>query len=89
MTVFYFAHYTSPALTGKYHMPDLKDYVTTEEAAKALGFHMESVRRMLRAKELDGLKVSPKAWLVSRKSIAAYKRKTEGLGKFDPRRGNQ
>jgi len=73
----------------KQSMPDLKDYVTTEEAARTLGFHIESIRRMLRAKELDGLKVSAKAWLVSRKSLVDYKKRTEGLAKFDPRRGNQ
>jgi len=73
-------------IEGAYMM---KDYLTTEQAAKALGFHIESIRRMLRTKELEGLKVSKKAWLVSRKSVADYKRRTEGFEKFDPRRGNQ
>lgn len=69
-------------------MPDLNDYMTTEEAAKALRFHVESIRRMLRDKELEGVKLGP-GWLVSRKSVTNYKRRTEGMGKFDPRRGNQ
>jgi len=79
---------THPNLSGTYPMPDLKDYVTTEEAAKALGFHIESVRRMLRDKELEGLKVGY-MWFVAKKSVAEYKKQTEGLGKYDPRRGNQ
>lgn len=69
-------------------MPDLKDYMTTEEAAKALGFHIDHIRRMLRESDLEGLKVGI-TWLVSRKSVADYKKQTEGLGKFDPRRGNK
>ena len=74
----------SPALK----MPDLKDFTTTEEAAKALGFHVAHIRRMLREGDLEGLKVGI-TWLVSRKSVADYKRRTEGLEKFDPRRGNK
>ncbi len=70
-------------------MPELNDYMTTEEAAKALGYHVESIRRMLRDKELDGIKASATAWLVSRKSVAEYKKQTEGMEKFDPRRGNK
>ena len=76
-----------PNLTGRRPMPDLHDYMTTEDAAKALGFHIESVRRMLRDRELDGMKVGY-MWFVAKKSVAEYKKQTEGLGKFDPRRGN-
>jgi len=72
-----------------YTMPDLKDYMSTEEAATLLKFHVESIRRMLRDNEIEGIKVSRNAWLVSRKSVADYKKRTDGLGKFDPRRGNQ
>ena len=75
-----------PTLTQK--MPDLKDYMTTEEAAKTLEFHIVHIRRMLREKDLEGVKVGP-TWLVSRKTVADYKKRTEGLEKFDPRRGNQ
>lgn len=68
-------------------MPDLKDYLTTDDAAKALGFHVEHIRRMLRAKDLTGIKLGS-MWFVSKQSIADYKKRTAGLGKFDPRRGN-
>ncbi len=69
-------------------MPDLADYMSTEEAARKLGFHIDHVRRLLREGDLEGIKVGI-TWLVSRKSVDAYIKRTEGLGKFDPRRGNQ
>ena len=69
-------------------MPDLADYMSTEEAARKLGFHIDHVRRLLREGDLEGVKVGI-TWLVSRKSVDAYLKETEGLGKFDPRRGNQ
>ncbi len=37
-------------------MPDLTDYVTTQEAADKLGYHVDHVRRMLREKDLQGQK---------------------------------
>jgi excisionase family DNA binding protein len=69
-------------------MPDLTDYMTTEEAAKALGFHIVHIRRMLREKDLEGKKVG-QMWFVHKRSVSDYKKRTEGLEKFDPRRGNQ
>jgi len=68
-------------------MPDLSEYMTTQEAADMMGFHLESVRRMLREKELDGLKWG-REWLVLRKSVMKYLERTAGMEKFDPRRGN-
>ncbi len=68
-------------------MPDIKDYVTTEEAAKALKFHVESIRLMVRRGTLEAIKVGP-TWLVSRKSIEQYKKDTGGMSKHDPRRSN-
>ena len=46
-------------------MPDLTDYMTTQEAAELLGYHVENVRRMLRDEELDGVKWG-KSWFVLR-----------------------
>jgi len=46
-------------------MPDLADYMTIQDAAKKLGYHVESVRRMLRDKGLDGVKWE-KSWFVLR-----------------------
>ena len=76
-----------PTLSRSKPMPDLKDYMTTEEAAKRLGFHPDHIRRMLRQGDLTGDKMGI-TWLVSKKSVDDYKKRTEGLSKFDPRRGN-
>jgi excisionase family DNA binding protein len=69
-------------------MPDLADYMTTEDAAKRLGFHIDHIRRMLRGGDLEGLKLR-REWLVSRKSVDKYLKATEGMDKQDPRRGNK
>ncbi|MBM4423430.1 MAG: helix-turn-helix domain-containing protein [Chloroflexi bacterium] len=76
-----------PTLSRK-PMPDLKDYMTTEEAAKALGFHVITVRQMVRDGKLEGVKLGP-GWLVLRKSVTDYKKRTEGMSKNDPRRGEK
>ena len=66
-------------------MPDLADYMTTQEAAAALGFHVEHVRRMRRLGKLKGKKVGA-MWFISRQSVIDYQKQNVGLGKFDPRR---
>lgn len=66
-------------------MPDLKDYMTTDDAAHVLKLHVETIREFLRDGTLTGLKVG-RSWVVSRKSVAAYREKTSGLDKNDPRR---
>ena len=66
-------------------MPDLRDFVTTEEAARILQFHVEHVRRLLREGDLKGEKIGT-AWLVLKKSVEDYIKETEGMNKFDPRR---
>jgi excisionase family DNA binding protein len=68
-------------------MPDLADYLTVQETAQRLGYHIESVRRMLRDGELKGKKVG-QMWFVLKGSVEVYLTKTDGLGKYDPRRGN-
>jgi len=67
-------------------MPDLEDYLTTEDAAKKLGFHVKSIRYMVYNGTLEGLKVG-RSLLVSKKSIKEYLEKTSGMSKNDPRRG--
>ena len=52
-------------------MPDLSDFVTTEEAARMLKFHVEHVRRLLREGDLQGAKMGT-AWLVLKKSVEEY-----------------
>jgi excisionase family DNA binding protein len=68
-------------------MPDLTNYMTTQEAADRLRYHVEHVRRMLREGDLQGQKVGY-MWFVSKQSLDDYLAKTAGLEKFDPWRGN-
>lgn len=68
-------------------MPDLAEFLSTEEAAKLLNLHVVTIRNMIRAKKLDGIKVSGKTWLVSKKSVEKYRRETVDMSKNDPRRG--
>ena len=82
MTIF--AH---PPTYKKKPMPDLAEYMTTEEAAKILGFHVQSIRNMIRTNKLEGLKIGGKTWLVSKISVEKYRVETGDMSKNDPRRG--
>ncbi len=66
-------------------MPDLAEFMTTQEAAKVLGFHVKRIPTMVRNNTLQGVRFG-RAWLVSRKSVQEYLKKTEGMSKNDPRR---
>ena len=82
----------SPILArkAKQEMPDLNEFLTVSEAAEKLELHVVTVRNMLRSKKLDGQKIGGKTWLVSKKSVADYIKRTEGMEKNDPRRkGNK
>ena len=72
-------------IATKRRMPDLADYLTTQEAAKKLGFHANSISRMAREGKLEFIRVG-RAILVSRKSIEKYLEATDGMDKRDPRR---
>lgn len=79
---------TMPTTTAVYQsdsMPDLADYMTVKDASEALNLHPETIRALLRDKTLDGIKEGL-MWLVSKKSLENYRKKTEGLDKYDPRR---
>ena len=52
---------------NKKTMPDLAEFMTTEEAAEKLGFHVQSIRNMIRTNKLAGLKIGGKTWLVSKR----------------------
>jgi excisionase family DNA binding protein len=67
-------------------MPALTEYVTTDEAAEALGYSPEHVRRMLRNGKLKADKIGG-AWLVLRRSVRDYQEAVRGMAKHDPRRG--
>jgi len=77
--------FLAPTLTD---MPDLAEYMTTLEAAKVLHFHVKRIPTMVRNKTLDGIRFG-KVWLVSRKSVQDYMKKTEGMSKNDPRRKSE
>lgn len=66
-------------------MPDLAEFMTTQEAAKILGFHVKRIPTMVRNNTLQGIRFG-RAWLVSRKSVQEYLEKTKGMSKNDPRR---
>ena len=70
-------------------MPDLLDFISTEEAAQRLDLHVVTVRNMIRSKKLEGIKVSGKTWLVSKKSVERYRSDTGDMSKNDPRRGRK
>ena len=73
---------TSPAVKL---MPDLSEFITTQEAAEKLGFHAKTIPQMIAKNRLSGLRFG-RAWLVSKKSVQEYLDKTQGMSKNDPRR---
>jgi len=66
-------------------MPDLEEFLTTKEAADKLGFHVKSVQNMVKKKTLEGIRFG-RVWLVSKKSVRDYLKKTDEMSKNDPRR---
>ena len=69
-------------------MPDLANYMTTNEAADALGYHVIYVRQMLRDEKIKGQKVG-NMWFVYKPSVKEFLEKTAGMEKHDPRRGQE
>jgi len=66
-------------------MPDLNEFVSTEEAAEKLKYHVEHVRRMMREGSIAGLKIG-RTWLVKREALDSYMKRTAKMAKHDPRR---
>ena len=66
-------------------MPDLNEFMTTAEAAKALGFTVASVRQMVFKKKLKSMKFG-RSLLIPKKAVREYVEKTRGMSKNDPRR---
>jgi excisionase family DNA binding protein len=67
-------------------MPDLADFMTTEEAAKLLGFNVKSVRDLVYKGKLKSSRFG-RSLLIPRDSVKDYIKKTTGMSKNDPRRG--
>ena len=66
-------------------MPDLEEFLTTEEAAKKLGFTVASVRNLVYKKKLESTRFG-RAILIPKKAVKEYMEKTKGMSKNDPRR---
>lgn len=64
-------------------MPNLTGYVTTDEAAQELGFHVNHIRRMVRRGDLKVKRVGQMIF-ISLESIKAYKEKTKDFDKHSP-----
>ncbi len=67
-------------------MPDLADFITTEEAARLLGFNVKSVRDLVYKGKLKSSHFG-RSLLIPRDSVKDYIKKTTGMSKNDPRRG--
>ncbi len=65
-------------------MPDLADFLTVSSAARALKFHPETIRRLIRDGVLAGQKWG-KEWLVLKTSVDEYIKQT-GNNKHNSRR---
>ncbi len=70
-------------LTNK-TMPDLAEFMTTEEAAKALDYTVESVRQMVFKKKIESIRFG-RSILIPKKAVKEYLEKTKGMNKNDPR----
>lgn len=66
-------------------MPDLSEYMTTEQVAKELGFTVKSVRNMIYRNSLPCERFG-RSLLVPKKAVFEYLEKTKGLPKNSPLR---
>lgn len=70
---------------AKIIMPDLNEFMTTQEAAKVLGFTVASVRQMVFKKKIESTRFG-RSILIPKKAVKDYLEKTKGMSKNDPRR---
>jgi excisionase family DNA binding protein len=66
-------------------MPDINEFMTTDEAAKALDYTVESVRQMVFKKKIESIRLG-RSILIPKKAVKEYLEKTKGMSKHDPRR---
>ncbi len=66
-------------------MPNLNEFISTEEVAEKLKYHVEHVRRMMREGSIEGVKIG-RAWLVRRTALDGFMKRTSKMAKYDPRR---
>jgi excisionase family DNA binding protein len=79
------SHTLSPFLEWKREIPDLNDFISTEEAAEKLKYHVEHVRRMMREGNIEGIKIG-RTWLVKREAVDRFMKRTASMTKHNPRR---
>ena len=72
-------------LKANFAMPDLNEFMTTDQAAKALDFTVESVRQLVYEKKLESQRFG-RSILIPRRAVKEYLEKTKGMNKKDPRR---
>ena len=66
-------------------MPDLAEFMTTQEAADKLGFSVVSIRNMVYQNKLESVRFG-RSLLIPKKAVQEYLNKTKGMSKNDPRR---
>ena len=66
-------------------MPDLAEFMTTQEASEKLDLTIRAVTRLVTGKKLEGIRVG-RMHLISRMSVKSYLDKTKNMSKNDPRR---
>jgi excisionase family DNA binding protein len=66
-------------------MPDLNEFISTEEAAEKLKYHIEHVHCMMREGSIEGVKIG-RTWLVKRTALDGFMKCTSKMAKHDPRR---
>jgi excisionase family DNA binding protein len=73
---------------GSERMPDLADYVTTQEAERLSGYKLRWIRQLAQEGKLEAIKVG-RTWLVNKDNLQAYVREMRelGTGKHNPSRG--
>jgi excisionase family DNA binding protein len=79
---------TSFIRVRKKTMPDLAEFITTQEAAEKLGFTVASVRQLIYKRKLESIRFG-RALLIPKKAVKDYLEKTQGMNKNDPRRGEK
>ena len=57
----------------------LKDYMTTKEAAKFLGYHSDSVCNLCIKGKLPGATKFGKSWAIPRKAVEGYEKGPQGF----------
>ena len=65
----------------------MPDYLTVDETADVLGYHADSVRRIIRGGKLRADKKGT-MWLIPREALEEYRQRVAGKSKHDPGRGN-